>query len=142
MIFNINESYSLQNTGIESAQFNRFKVFRKYHIKFAAVTVKYSPDMNWILTNQGIYNFKLKSKEYINLYDYFQQAMDIPDIENLMKNYHFNIQGTNATSRELVTKYNKELNRIEVYNLDQRLLCRMDYYTELNDENYQQNGNF
>lgn len=135
MIFNINESYSLSNSGIESAQFNRFKMFKRHKMKFALLTVRYNPENNWLLKQHGLYGLKLNGKnEYINLYDYFQGIVETPQQKNTLKDnsYDFGIRG------DFSLNYNTKLNKAEItqeQDGETKLICRMEFYDikDLND---------
>lgn len=130
MIFNINENVSKSNSGIESAQFNRFKVFRKNKIPFALVTVTYSPESTRLLLHEGVYNFPLKEKEYINVYNYFQRGYDAKFIKNTLDNIDYGIKG-----QKLTMQYNSTFQKIELLKEDNNVLVRLSFYNQRTFEN-------
>lgn len=130
MIFNINENVSKSNSGIESAQFNRFKVFRKKKIPFALVTIAYSPESSRLLLHEGVYDFPLKKEEYINLYDYFQRSHEATFKKNTLDNIDYGIKG-----QRLSMQYNSTFKKIELKDENDKLLVRIDFYQQHHFDN-------
>lgn len=71
-VYFINEGLGTSNSGIEHAEFDRARLFRKNHIPFKLVTSVYIPKLHDILPM-----FALRDKESVNMFDYFQKATDI-----------------------------------------------------------------
>lgn len=125
MIFNINESVNKSNSGIESAQYNRFKVFRKTSIPFKLVTVNYHPAEQKILINDGIYDFPLKQNEYLNVYDFFQGFDKAAKFKkNTLDDIDYGIKG-----KKLTMQYNSQYSKIELLQ-DNNLLVRLNFYNQ------------
>lgn len=68
----INEGLSSQNSGIEHAQFDRANLFRKHHVDFKLITSNFISNLHQILPM-----FNLSDNESINLFDYFQDALNV-----------------------------------------------------------------
>lgn len=130
MIFNINENVSKSNSGIESAQFNRFKVFRKNKIPFALVTVHYNPESSRLLLHEGVYDFPLHKEEFINLYDYFQRSYEATFSQNTLDNIDYGIKG-----EKLSMQYNATFKKIELTDEKNNLLIRLDFYQQKHFDN-------
>lgn len=72
-IYFVNEGISTSNSGIEHAEFERARLFRKNNQDFKLLTSAYIPKLHRILPM-----FALSDHESINLFDYFQQALVVP----------------------------------------------------------------
>lgn len=71
-VYMINEGLASQNSGIEHAQFDRARLFRKHHVDFKLVTSTYLSGLHAVLPL-----FNLKDSESINMFDYFQDALNV-----------------------------------------------------------------
>lgn len=71
-IYFINEGLGKSNSGIEHAEFDRARLFRRNHIPFKLVTSSYIQKLHSILPM-----FALSDDESINMFDYFQKALHI-----------------------------------------------------------------
>ena len=72
-VYFINEGLSASNSGIEHAEFDRARVFRRNQVPFKFVTSVFIPKLHSILPM-----FAIRDSESINMFDYFQGALDIP----------------------------------------------------------------
>lgn len=72
MIYFINEGLGASNSGIEHAEFDRARLFRKAGIPFQLMTTNYLPKLHEVLPM-----FNLRDIESCNLFDYFQKARTV-----------------------------------------------------------------
>lgn len=69
MYFFINSALNKQNSGIEHAQIQRSRVFKKYHMPYMLLYAKWNPQMyRWLD------RFELTQKETLTLFDYYQRT--------------------------------------------------------------------
>lgn len=125
MIFNINSNISYQNSGIESAQYNRFKIFRKYHIPFALVTTSFNHDESKIVLDDGVYGLKLLPNEYLNMYSFFQGLVgEVKTRPLTMENYNFGVVDGNGNFDLIFDKTNQVLK----LKIDNKLFASISFY--------------
>lgn len=73
MFFFVNNALNKQNSGIEHAQIQRAYVFDQYKSDYKLVYMAYNPKQALWLDR-----FKLQSNHIVNLFDYYQQTLDVP----------------------------------------------------------------
>lgn len=73
MFFFVNNALNKQNSGIEHAQIQRSYVFDQYKSDYRLVYMAYNP-----MQHLWLDRFKLKTKNVINLFDYYQHSLDVP----------------------------------------------------------------
>lgn len=71
-VYFINEGLGTSNSGIEHAEFDRARLFRRHQVDFKIITSNYIPNLHSILPQ-----FALSDSESINMFDYFQDALAI-----------------------------------------------------------------
>lgn len=125
MIFSINSNISYQNSGIESAQYNRFKIFKKYHIPFALITTSFNYDESKIVLDDGVYGLKLLPNEYLNMYSFFQGLVGkIKTKPTTMENYNFGVVDGNSNFDLIFDETNQILNLKN----DNKLFASISFY--------------
>lgn len=72
MIYFINEYLMAWNSGIEHAEIKRLHMFKDANIPAKLITRNYDP-----LTAQNRNTFHLNSNQILNMFDYFQDAVDV-----------------------------------------------------------------
>lgn len=72
-VYFINEGLGTSNSGIEHAEFDRARLFRRNQVDFKIVTSNYIPNLHSILPL-----FAISDNESMNMFDYFQGALNIP----------------------------------------------------------------
>jgi len=72
-VYFINQGIGASNSGIEHAEFDRARIFRRNNVPFKLVTSEFNRKLHNILPM-----FALSDKESMNMFDYFQKALSIP----------------------------------------------------------------
>ena len=73
MLFFLNDNIQRNKSGIEHAQIKRLHLFEKYHQPAKIVTRQYSNELHLVTAEAGI-----DDRNFINLFDYFQEACEVP----------------------------------------------------------------
>ena len=89
MIYFINEGLNASNSGIEHAEFDRARLFRKAGIPFQLITTTYLPKLHSILPL-----FNLRDVESCNLFDYFQQSCQVKPTTLKLEDIDFGIDAS------------------------------------------------
>lgn len=71
--FFLNDNIQRNKSGIEHAQIKRLHLFEKYHQPAKIVTRQYSNELHLVTAEAGI-----DDRNFINLFDYFQEACEVP----------------------------------------------------------------
>lgn len=73
MLFFLNDNIQRNKSGIEHAQIKRLHLFEKYDQPAKIVTRQYSNELHLVTAEAGI-----DDRDFINLFDYFQDACNVP----------------------------------------------------------------
>lgn len=99
MIFFLNANFSYQNSGIEHAQLKRASLFDKYNEEYKFIFHDWNPMLHYYLNNS-----KINDSNIINMFDFFQQSMEVDekilsykdvDFGTSNLNYEVNVFDTN-----------------------------------------------
>lgn len=103
MNFFLNSSFNAKNSGIEHAQLKRAKLFEKFGEDYRLVFREWNPLLHYHLNKNGI-----EDKYILNIFDYFQNALDVETKPLTPKDIEFGVDN-------LTYDKDKEQNRIIVY---------------------------
>ena len=87
MLFFLNDNIQRNKSGIEHAQIKRLHLFEKYHQPAKIVTRQYSNELHLVTAEAGI-----DDRNFINLFDYFQEACEVPQKNIRIKDIPVNPQ--------------------------------------------------
>lgn len=134
-IYFVNEGLHKSNSGIEHAEFDRARLFRRHGVDFKILTTVYLPQLHETLPM-----FNLKDKESLNMFDYFQNATNIKSnpmkpedvdfgadvmLEKVDGVYHATVNG--FFLGRIVVNPRDEVTRVELFDLRGNLY-RVDGY--------------
>lgn len=85
MLFFLNDNIQRNKSGIEHAQIKRLHLFEKYDQPARIVTRQYSNELHLVTAEAGI-----DDKNFINLFDYFQNACNVPQKDIRIKDIPVN----------------------------------------------------
>lgn len=85
MIFFFNDGIQANMSGIEHAQIQRLNLFKRYNQPAKIITRQYSNELHDVINNVGI-----ADKDFINLFDYFQNATDVARKDVTIKDLQIN----------------------------------------------------
>lgn len=83
MLFFLNDNIQTNMSGIEHAQVERLRLFRSHNHSAKIVTRQYSNELHTVTRAAGI-----KDEDFVNLFDYFQDAVNIEDHKVTIQDLH------------------------------------------------------
>lgn len=85
MLLFLNDNLQRNQSGIEHAQIKRLNLFKKFNQPAKIVTRQYSNELHLVVEAAGI-----KDQDFINLFDYFQNACLVPHRIVKLQDLHLN----------------------------------------------------
>lgn len=115
-VYFINEGLGTSNSGIEHAEFDRARLFRRNQVDFKIITSTYIPNLHNILPL-----FAISDKESMNMFDYFQDALDVQkkSISIDMVDFGIDVELERSGNTYLAMTNGHILGRIKVNNADE-----------------------
>lgn len=117
-VYFINEGLGTSNSGIEHAEFNRARLFRKNQVDFKIITSTYIPNLHNILPL-----FAISDKESMNMFDYFQDALEVQkkSVSIDMVDFGMDVELERSGNTYLAMIHGHILGRINVNDADEVL---------------------
>ncbi|WKF85001.1 glycosyltransferase family 4 protein [Lacticaseibacillus pantheris] len=113
MIFFINSIMQANKSGIEFAQLKRIELFNDHNEDYRLVVRDWDPKLHPVTRAAGVPDSQL-----INMFEYFQNAMVVPEQPVHLADLDFGVLNTHA---------DQEANRFLVYNANNQLVARVNF---------------
>lgn len=116
------------NSGTEVSVINRLKLFTDYQLKSQIITRSFNPSLH-----QEMEKFKVSYKQVINMYDYFQNTLNIPRKPNylryspLVDKREYKIHGIDNNSA-YIEKLGQRFAKVSYFPLTFGEIGNVDYY--------------
>ena len=85
MLYFLNDNYQENKSGIEHAQLKRLRLFKHFNQPAKIITRQYSNEFHLVMDHAGV-----DPHDYVNLFDYFQEAVDVKPKTVTLKDIHLN----------------------------------------------------
>ena len=85
MLYFLNDNFQENKSGIEHAQLKRLKLFKHFNQPAKIVTRQYSNEFAQVMAHAGV-----APEDYVNLFDYFQEAVAVPSKAVTLADLHLN----------------------------------------------------
>ena len=85
MLYFLNDNFQENKSGIEHAEIKRLNLFKHFNQPAKIITRQYSNEFHQVMNNAGV-----DDHDFVNLFDYFQEAVLVERKTVTMKDLHLN----------------------------------------------------